>query len=101
MHVSVQTMNRTSYPFSFSLLLPSLELSDIPVVYQSMRLKYEPSSQQDYAGDTPMHVSVRNLRLHTSSRLVELGADVRVRNDAGESVKVGSRKQPWTRPTVD
>jgi len=41
---------------------------------------------QDWVGDTPMHLSVRNRRLHTSTRLVELGADVQLRNDAGLTV---------------
>ena len=41
---------------------------------------------QNIVGDTPLHWAVRNRRLGTSTRLLELGADVLRSNDEGVTV---------------
>ena len=41
---------------------------------------------QNIVGDTPLHWAVRNRRLGTSTRLLELGADVGRSNDEGVTV---------------
>lgn len=42
---------------------------------------------QNIVGDTPLHWAVRNRRLGTSTRLLELGADVGRSNDEGVTVR--------------
>jgi len=41
---------------------------------------------QDQVGDTPLHRAVRHHKIHTSKKLVELGADISSVNDGGVSV---------------
>lgn len=42
---------------------------------------------QNNLGDTPLHWSVRSARLNTSALLIELGADMYMRNDVGVSAE--------------
>ena len=68
MHVSVQTMNRTSYPSFSSLLLSSLELSDTQV--------YEPYIRALLLSDT--HVYDMSLKYEPSPGLCGRHADARL-----------------------